>query len=269
MNSEPARFGASDVIELASKLEAEDNTFVIGGQATNLWAWLYHDEPELKLKGPFTSEDIDYFGSQAVARAVADALGGKLLLPDPDDQTPNTAQIVVEFRGKPLKIDFLNGVLGVRQRELRRGVTILEAEAEVDGKTTKAQIKVLHPVLCLKSRIANMMSPALRRRDKIARTQAEAAIAIVKRFIADALNDPEAWQDAKDAFATIFRYLRNDPYMKSADIELGIDPLQILRAFEDDPRIDRRYRNFQLKKMIAKIEERRTGRSRHRMPTVA
>jgi hypothetical protein len=58
-------FGASEVIEITSKLEADDNTFIIGGQATNFWAWFYQDkEPALKLKGPFTSADIDYFGTQ-------------------------------------------------------------------------------------------------------------------------------------------------------------------------------------------------------------
>ena len=65
--SDPDRpaFGASEVIEITSKFEADDNAFLIGGQATNFWAWLYQDkEPALKLKGPFTSEDIDYFGTQ-------------------------------------------------------------------------------------------------------------------------------------------------------------------------------------------------------------
>jgi hypothetical protein len=32
-------------------------------------------------------------------------------------------------------------------------------------------------------------------------------------------------------------YLRNNTYMKNADIELGIDSLQILRSFEDIQRM--------------------------------
>jgi hypothetical protein len=101
--SDPERpaFGASEVIEVTSKFEADDDAFLIGGQATNFWAWFYQDkEPDLKLKGPFTSEDIDCFGTQDVARNVADALGGKLLLPEPGDHTPNTAQIVTTIHGK-------------------------------------------------------------------------------------------------------------------------------------------------------------------------
>jgi hypothetical protein len=93
-------FGAGEVIEIASKFEADDDAFIIGGQAANFWAWFFQDaEPDLSLQGPFTSEDIDYFGSQEVARTVAEALGGQLFLPERDDHTPSTAQIVATFHG--------------------------------------------------------------------------------------------------------------------------------------------------------------------------
>jgi hypothetical protein len=110
-DAERPAFGASEVIEITSKFEADDDAFIIGGQATNFWAWFYQDqEPDLKLKGPFTSEDIDYFGTQEVARNVAEALGGKLLLPERGDHTASTAQIVAAINGKPLLIDFLGAV---------------------------------------------------------------------------------------------------------------------------------------------------------------
>ena len=267
--SDPERpaFGASEVIEVTSKFKAEDDAFLIGGQATNFWAWFYQDkERDLKLKGPFTSEDIDYFGTQDVARNVADALGGKLLLPEPGDHTPSTAQVVTTIHGKPLVIDFLGAVLGVQNRELRRGISLLEITADLEGKPTTVLVKVLHPVLCLKSRIVSMLHPATRRSDRIARTQTEAAVVIVRRFISDALDDAEGWSEAHDCFRQLYWYLRSDQYVKVADIDLGIDPLTILRAFADDQRIDQRidqrYRDMQIKKMIANIERRRVGRRR-------
>jgi hypothetical protein len=261
-DAERPAFGALEVIEITSKFEADDDAFIIGGQATNFWAWLYQEkEPDLKLKGPFTSEDVDYFGTQDVARNLANALDGKLLLPDRDNHTPNTAQIETTINGKPLKIDFLRSVLGVQDRELQRGgVSILEITAELDGKPTQVRIKVMHPVVCLKSRIVNMLHPATRRTDRIARTQAEAAIVIVQRFISDALDDPDGWKDAQSCFREIFRYLRSDEYVKVADAKIGVDPLKVLRAFADDERIDQRYRNRTLKPMITKIEERRKNR---------
>ena len=259
--AERPAFGASEVIEITSKFEADDDAFIIGGQATNFWAWFYQDrEPDLKLKGPFTSEDIDYFGTQDVARNVAKALGGKLLLPEPGDHTPSTAQIETTINGKPLRIDFLGAVLGVQKRELRRGVSVLEIKADLSGKPTTVLIKVLHPLLCLKSRIVSMLHPATRRSDRIARTQAEATLIIVRRFIDDALDDANGWRDAHECFRQLYRYLRSDEYVKFADIELGIDPLTILRAFAEDNRIDQRYRDNQLKGMIAGIESHRAAR---------
>jgi hypothetical protein len=260
-DSEAPTFGASEVIEITSKFEADDDAFLIGGQATNFWAWFYQNkEEQLKGKGPFTSIDIDYYGSREVARNVAVALQGELKLPAPGDHTPSTAQIVAQIHGKPLVIDFLNAVLGVQQRELDKGVCVLEVGAEVAGQSTTVLVKVLHPLLCLKSRIVSMVHPAIRRRDIIARAQAEAAVIVLRRFIHDALDEKFGWQDAHSCFRELYRHLRQDQYVKRADAEIGIDPLTILKAFTEDQRIDSRYRNMSLKKMIAKIESRRASR---------
>jgi hypothetical protein len=105
-----------------------------------------------------------------------------------------------------------------------------------------------------------MLHPATRRRDRIARNQAEASLVIVQRFINDALDDADGWKEAHDCFRQLYWYLRSDPYVKMADIALGIDPLMILRAFADEARIDRRYRDMQIRMMIANIERRRAAR---------
>jgi hypothetical protein len=106
-----------------------------------------------------------------------------------------------------------------------------------------------------------MLHPATRRTDRIAQAQAEAAVIILRCFINDALDDPMGWRDARACFRELYRYLRHDEYVKIADIKIGIDPLTILKAFADDARIDHRYRNMQIKKMIAKIEKRRINRN--------
>jgi len=50
--------GAAEVILITSKLERDDAAFIIGGQATNLWAWFYRDRDPI-LSAPLTSEDIE------------------------------------------------------------------------------------------------------------------------------------------------------------------------------------------------------------------
>ena len=265
MTAERPTFGASEVIEIASKLEAEDEAFVIGGQATNFWAWLYRDkEADLRLKGPFTSEDIDYFGTAEVARAVAAALGGTILLPNhADDHTASTALIETTINDKPLRIDFLGAVLGVQNKPLVRNVSTVEIPGDIGGKPATVRVKVMHPLHCVKSRIANMLSPLLNRRDRIAQTQAEASLVILRRHISDRLDEDDkkaGWREAHLCFREMYQYLRSDGYGKKADLELGVDPLAVLKHFENDSRIDQRYRNRTLKPMITKIEARRNNR---------
>jgi hypothetical protein len=259
---EPPRFSAEEVIQIASKLAVDDATFMIGGQATNLWVWFYAPrEPKLQTSSPLTSRDIDYFGTPAVAKVFADAIGGKLVLPTMDHMnTPSSARVHASINGKDLVIDFLNGVLGVKNNELRRGgASTIEVEADADGKAVRVEIKVLHPVLCLKSRVANMLSPIMKRRDSFAWAQLHAAVIVVQRHIDEALTKRD-WDEAHECLSALFRYLRSDEYGKKADKELNVDILNIIRAFQNDERINRRYRGFQLKSNIAHIEKRRAGR---------
>jgi hypothetical protein len=249
-------FGPADVIPIASNVTVEDGAFIIGGQATNLWAWFFREqEPELKV--PLTSADIDYFGPYEAAKKFADAVGGEVLRPSPEDMnTPNTAVVITKIGGHDVKIDFLNGVLGVRREELQDGVSLIALQAEVNGEVREVQVPVLHPVLCLKSRVANMLSPILARRDPLARRQLRAAVVIVRRYIDDALIDGD-WKEVKHCLSAIFRYLRSDQFGKRADAELNVDILAILKSFVNDDRIDFRYRFFQLKPMIALLELKR------------
>lgn len=54
----------------------------------NLWAEFYSAAEELHAYRSYTSKDIDYFGQREAAQKLAVALGGKVLIPNVDDQTP-------------------------------------------------------------------------------------------------------------------------------------------------------------------------------------
>jgi hypothetical protein len=137
----------------------------------------------------------------------------------------------------------------------------MEITADFDGTPTTVLVKVLHPLLCLKSRIINMLHPATRRSDLISRMQALAATVIVRRFIDDALEEGgDARKEALDCFRQLYWYLRSDEFVKVSDTKLGIDPLTILQRFADDTRIDQRNREMQIKRMIANIQRRRSRR---------
>ena len=165
--------------------------------------------------------------------------------------------VVATLNGKPLRIDFLNGILGVSNTELSRGVSELVVEADVDGRTIRASIKLLHPIACLKSRVANILHRATCRTDLISKLQLEAAYVVVRRYIHDALDDDTGWKEARDCLSALFRYMRSDQFGKVAHQKLGLDILDIIRDLATDERIDSRYRDFQLQRMIALIEHRR------------
>ncbi|VDC50098.1 hypothetical protein [Brevundimonas mediterranea] len=82
------------VLKLVSILRLDDDAFVVGGQAFNIWAERYAgDDPALLEFGPFTSKDLDYFGHLQAATKLATALQGKLNIPSLDDHTPNAAKV--------------------------------------------------------------------------------------------------------------------------------------------------------------------------------
>ena len=142
-------FDARDVVAIASQLEPDDEAFVIGGQALNIWVTYFHQmaPDEFGPKEYYTSEDIDYYGSRAAVQGIAGALDGKFRFPDADDHTPNTGQVVTELGGKNLTIDFLGTVLGIKDPELRNGVSVIEIEAALDNRRVVVKLKLLHPVL--------------------------------------------------------------------------------------------------------------------------
>lgn len=243
------------VIDIASILGDDERAFIVGGQALNLWAEYYSlVAPELAAFRPFTSKDIDYFGQVAVAEKLAQSLGGAVRVPSADDTTFQVAIVDAEIAGIKISIDFLAHVLGVR-RGLEDGVVDLTIPYRIGERSGEIDVRLMHPLHCLQSRIANLVQ--LRRKDETARRQAEAAPIVLREFIVEAL----AAGDSKAATSTIaglFEYLRRHYDGRDAHRHVKHDPLDILRHFLDDDRLDSRYRALTLSNMIAQIERRRT-----------
>ena len=228
---------------------------MVGGQALNLWAEYYaRSVPELHVFRPFTSKDIDYFGQKEVAIKLANALNGKLRLPDINDATFQTAAVEAEVNGVHVEIDFLNHVLGI-SRGIEAGVVDLIIPFTRGNAQATVTVRLMHPLHCLQSRVANIIK--LRRIDEIARRQAEAAPIVLRAFIADALADGDQ-RAATDTLQALFKYLRRDYYGRDAHKVLTHDPLEIIRYFANDARIDGRYRSHNMVSMLAEITRHRT-----------
>lgn len=211
--------------------------------------------PELAHFGPFTSKDVDFFGHRHVAQQLADALGGQAKIPTFDDHICNTALVTASVDGYQVTIDFLSYVLGVGGPD-ELPVTLCMTVGSGDGATISFNLRIMHPVHCLMSRVNTIMSPAIGRRDAFALRQIQAAYHIVKHFIHVELEAANI-KAACECFNRLHSFMLSDNLGRLAHVGTPIDPLDILKHFEGDSRLDGRYRTLTLGKMIGRIENKR------------
>ena len=126
---------------------------LVGGQALNYWVEKYRRAvPELEAEWPFTSEDVDFYGTQRDAKELARRLHAKVSIPEIGDATPNSGVLLVPLsEGHTLRIDILWSVKGIADDKLVK--TALPA---VDRRSS-SEIKIMHPVLCMFSRAHNVI----------------------------------------------------------------------------------------------------------------
>lgn len=134
-------------------------TAIVGGQALNAWATYYYEQAsdELAPYAPFTSKDVDCYGNQDAAQALANALQGDLHLPKPEDQTPNTAVAIVNLAGQRRAIDFLGALAGVPERVLSGDLATVDLLWPVSDDED-ARVRLLHPLPILMSRAGNVVT---------------------------------------------------------------------------------------------------------------
>jgi len=221
-----------------------DGAFVVGGQALNIWAERYAGRcSELSEYAPFTSKDLDYFGTQDAARLIAERLGGKLKIPKIDDHTPNTALLIIELDGEKVVVDFIGHVLGIHDRDVRKMIAIIAVPMLDEGEKVDVAISLMHPYHCLVSRVVNIFSPAMQRSDDTAYRQLNAAVYVLREYINDLLIHKET-RRATRILKMLYKYLRSDLYGCKAHILADKDPLDILQEYSADKRFDPRFRPY-------------------------
>lgn len=251
------------VMKIISYIENTDFV-VVGGQAVNLWAAHYSSASELNQYAPFTSKDIDFFGSKSVAEQLAVHLDGELLIPKDFDPTPNSAVVVGCLENRKIVVDFLRSVMGVADDSITANCVRLQGEDPI----TKAPIIVpmLNPIDCMRSRLANINS--LHRHDNHTERQAMASLIIVREFINEMLSNSEEYSEqgltdearkarrvASDCLRDIEFVVKNECIAKSAFNDHGINPTVILEHFADDDRIPVEHRKKLIAPSIARLKE--------------
>jgi hypothetical protein len=120
-------------------------------------------------------------------------------------------------------------------------------------------IRLLHPVDCLSSRILNLEEPLLRSDEQSLR-QARAALEVVIAFIDEKLEEGDM-REAYRSLSLVRRFTLSHGISGCHFKTHGIDLIEVLRIFLEDPRLDERFRRHQILNWIEQIEEKRRSRT--------
>lgn len=163
--------------------ECGSDALLVGGQALAVWAHRY--QVSTQTHAAATTSDVDFLGSAQTARELAEALkakGWRFWQPSLDDATSQTAKLSKTIEGQGVKqIDFLSQLIGLDSDGVRRRAVHVRL---ADG----TQLKVLHPLDVLESRLCNLASLSTKRnRQGVA--QAQLAIEVVGRYLASLVDE--------------------------------------------------------------------------------
>lgn len=184
MSGAPLAF--DDAFEILGPALPGDDVVLVGGQAVNYWLSYYRDrEPSLAEVGLVTSDDVDFYGMRDAALRMKQALAGSNLeLPSFGDATPNSALLTFKDEaGVARRIDFLWSVHGIPDKRVRETAVDVELLSRA-GEPTGIHLRILHPVLCLVSRIRNTCTWATYQTPR-ALQQARAAIGCARGFLSE------------------------------------------------------------------------------------
>lgn len=246
------------------------DTVVVGGQAVNLWATRYYSQcPQLEQYLPFASEDLDFYGGKLEAIQCSTALGGRATLNENFDPSPNTGVVLVPFKNKQLRIDFLGSVFGLSDSEISDTALNIEGRDELSG----VRLKVLHPLLCLEGKLRALNSlPQGGRQDLkhalisviclnaylnevLVTENPRSSLKLVERIFSVAMNEDglNAWYrygiEATEAIPlNEIRELNDEKWQRFNQIRLPIAIEQINRRREQ-------YQNLMERVNVAKITE--------------
>ena len=162
--------------------QAQIELILVGGQAINLWAMQYKQpNPLWEALLPYASVDLDFYGGRIEAVQCSQVLGGQVTLAQNFDPSPNAGVVIVNWQGSPLRIDILASVYGLADAEIAS--TALDFVGT--GPLAPLTLKVLHPLLCLESKLRCLqgLDQATRQDEKHVRL----AVLILESFLAEQL----------------------------------------------------------------------------------
>ncbi len=146
-------FNFDDFIFVGQQVaKSPEALILVGGQVLETWGLAFNVLAPTGDTNPLT-EDADWLGGKRDAIWLCERLGKahtELVLAGDFDSTPSTAYAYLRRPdGRVLMMDFLRAIVGPSNEEIRK----LAVPVQVADQVT---LHVLHPLLCLESRMANL-----------------------------------------------------------------------------------------------------------------
>jgi len=215
-------FTAEDFNFVSSKVTADpDRLILVGGQALEVLGLVF-DVPSPFGEGNALTEDADWLGSKQDAQWLCDKLGDlsvEVYFPSRDDTGSSSALAYLQRGPRILMMDFLHSIVGPdndKVRSLAVPVTL----------NNGAVIQVLHPLLCLESRLANLkVLPEKRRGNGPA--QAKWAINIVRAFLDHLAGGQGKAEQLAKACRMVFHLALSD-YAKFCLVTYRLNPMKAI-----------------------------------------
>ena len=250
----PDHLRADEVLQIVDFI-ADCDPVIVGGQSVNIWAEFYAGrDPSLAEAGPFTSKDVDFFRNRAAAERLASSLeDGRILLPTLAEMgTPNAAVVVGSLNGRRLRIDFMASVLGVDDDAINDDFVAIEGTH--DGRTIS--LLVMHPLDCLRSRLANVN--ILRRTDDQSIRQAFASVRVLGHYIDDLLAEKNT-KSAQRVLKDLQFVIRDHHLGKTShrEFDADLDVVEIMERYVGNDRLDERWRDLILAPALGRLAAKR------------
>lgn len=242
-----------DATPLFKKLQEVEDLVLVGGMALNFWAEHYSRRKSvsqvLAANAPFVTKDTDFLGDQDAVQAIADALGGTYRIADIDDATPSAGIVLLPASaaaklGWPRRthqIDVMRVLAGLSEAEVQQTAVTVEIG--------RSQAHVMHPLLCLESRIHGIITR--RRADEIAVRQARVAVVVVRAWFEECL--ATTGERAALAAAKRIRAIALTAPCLRVFLEHGVDVLEAIPVGV----MPKKYRELEWPRIVARVQVKR------------
>lgn len=252
------RVSVEDFYYVGSKVSTDPSRLIlVGGQAIETWGHYFKVPAPSGDAQPLT-EDIDWYGDKKSAIWLCKQLGREsteLNIAEDFDSSPNVA---VAFHQRPdgrvVLLDFLKTLAGLDPEEVRaRAVQI---------NVGPVSLYVLHPLLCLRSRLANLHLLQSKRTHN-GKQQALWSIRMVGAYLEDLVNSGAPQRQVIKACTEVAEAaeFKHGPYCYD---EFQIDPLDAMSA----PLLEKiggLFASEDWPRRRARIEDRRAKRLAHQL----